>query len=153
MARYKVSFYCDDLQVSALTSRFIHDVQGFTVVKVEEKPKGFIESLSPQQLKEAVAGFKENENIGDPTKFRLRQTHTPGGAKWSTKEPGKIVLRLFDELTIAHPVDICTALKKAGYAPNSYGAICAGLIEEGMLYRASRGAYRRPTALEAAQTT
>lgn len=142
MARYKVSFYCDDLQVSALTSRLIHDIQGFSVVKVEEK-KEVLPVREPVKDPDGhIVGYNRVQVI--PT----RSTRVAGGAKWSTKEPGRIVLRLFDELTVAHPVDICTALKKAGYAPNSYGAICAGLIEEGMLYRSSRGAYRRPTSLE-----
>ena len=143
-SRYKVSFYCDESQLGDLVSKF-----GAVTCRMAEDKGNPHKPPGPSYM-----GPCSNAGLAKSEPFTLPAPHseTRVAGRVSQSEPGRVVLRLFDDLTVAHPVDICTALKKAGYAPTSYGAICAGLIREGMLYRSTRGAYRRPTSLEQAKT-
>lgn len=149
--RYKVSFYCDEKQVAKLTGvvfETVHGqgVQGLTVVKCETKNGA---AVIPTVSSAAVSRTAPE----DVVVLRSRLARVAGGRPTSQTESGRIFLRLFDNQTLCRPVDFCKALKDAGYSTNSWGAIAAGLIREGMLYRSGRGAYRRPTPLEEVQST
>lgn len=172
MPRYKVSFYCDEKQVAKLTGAVFETVhgqgvQGLTVVKVEEKKQtvwsegvnvrkcsgGEPYTEGPNLTKASAEAEAEHKEYLEHAQFvRPRATRVAGGRPTSQTESGRIFLRLFDNQTLCRPVDFCKALKDAGYSTNSWGAIAAGLIREGMLYRSGRGAYRRPTPLEEVQS-
>lgn len=147
MARCKISFYCDESKVDEMSLVVLKMAGNVASVVKPEVVKPLL-GLAPLKIE-----VKDPEGyVVGWERIKPKQTRTPGGSKMSQREPGKIVLRLLDDTLTIRPPDICLALKKAGYAVSSWGQIVAALIDEGMLYRSGRGAYRRPTPLEEAQS-
>ena len=142
MARCKISFYCDESQV---------EVFALTVLKLAGNVASVVKPDTPKPVVERIEVKDPDGHTVGWERVKPKHTRTPGGSRMSQRETGRIVLRLLDDQTTIRPPDICLALKKAGYAVNSWGAIVHALIEEGMLYRSGREAYRRPTPLEEAQ--
>lgn len=152
MARYKVSFTANDDTVDGLVKSLIQnkDVQGVQIARLEDKQQQQDVSHFRVPIGGVVPCYNTEYTPRDPWAETVPpvKKKAPNGTPMAQTAPGRAILSFFNTCQLATPYDFANALREAGYAPTSWHGVVAGLIAEGVLYRASRGRYRRPTPME-----
>lgn len=152
--RYKVSFTCGQLLLNELFGQLTKLGLVLAVSRVKDKVptevKEINKEINPLDAVRKMGDAKVSSLQDFSWKGRKRgfSRSTDGARPVSQTDAGKICLAVFDHKAVAEPYDFALALKEEGYSPSSLSAVLYGLVKEGVLYRCSRGRYRRPTPME-----
>lgn len=119
MAKLKISFLCEDTEIS----RFSRILAGLGVSSVVVSATNVMVSAKPKEVKKPI----------ETASFHYDITQWPSVA---------IALEVFKNLAIVHHQDVRDALVKRGYAYGSSSSIIHHLTRTGVIQRMRRGAYR-----------